>query len=113
MIQIKRVNQRVIRLLNGLIQLKENILRDVGLCRLYTFNYPLLVEHILREAKLYREMVMELERRGFLSVKDQRETELFWNQIMMEHAQFISGLLDPTECELMETADHFARKYKE
>lgn len=37
-----------------------------------------------------------------------RETELFWNQIMMEHALFIRGLLDPTECELLETADMFA-----
>ena len=30
---------------------------------------------------------------------------------MMEHAQFIRGLLDPTECELMETADGFAENY--
>lgn len=30
---------------------------------------------------------------------------------MMEHAQFIRGLLDPTECELMETADGFAEDY--
>lgn len=113
MLRVKRINQRVIRLLNGLIQLKENILRDVGLCRLYTFNYPLLVEHILREAKLYREFVMELERRGFISQRDQKETEMFWNQIMMEHAQFIRGLLDPTECELMEKANEFAKEYKE
>lgn len=40
-----------------------------------------------------------------------RETELFWNQIMMEHALFIRGLLDPTECELLETADMFAGDY--
>ena len=37
--------------------------------------------------------------------------ECFWNQIMMEHARFIRGLLDPTECELMETADGFAKDY--
>lgn len=36
---------------------------------------------------------------------------MFWNQIMMEHAQFIRGLLDPTECKLMETADAFAGGY--
>ncbi|MDD6066972.1 MAG: DUF2935 domain-containing protein, partial [Firmicutes bacterium] len=30
---------------------------------------------------------------------------------MMEHAAFIRGLLDPTECELMETADNFAGDY--
>ena len=30
---------------------------------------------------------------------------------MMEHALFIRGLLDPTECELLETADMFAGDY--
>ena len=32
---------------------------------------------------------------------------------MMEHAQFIRGLLDPTECKLIETADGFASDYCE
>ena len=32
---------------------------------------------------------------------------------MMEHAQFIRGLLDPTESELMEKANEFAKEYKE
>ena len=30
---------------------------------------------------------------------------------MMEHAQFIQGLLDPTECELIEKANGFAKDY--
>ncbi len=30
---------------------------------------------------------------------------------MMEHALFIRGLLDPTECELVETANAFAGDY--
>lgn len=80
-------------------------------CRLYTANYPLLIEHILREAKLYRQTILELENRGRISAPDLKNLELFWNQIMMEHAQFIRGLLDPTECELMETANGFAEDY--
>lgn len=40
-----------------------------------------------------------------------RQTEQFWNQIMMEHALFIRGLLDPCENELLETADSFAKDY--
>ena len=39
------------------------------------------------------------------------ETESFWNQIMMEHAQFIRGLLDPCETELYSAADGFAKEY--
>lgn len=108
---VRRLNQRALRLLNGLIEFKEKILQEVGACNLYTANYPLLIEHILREAKLYRQIVSELEQNGRISSNDLRTAEVFWNRIMMEHAQFIRGLLDPTECELMETADSFADDY--
>jgi len=40
-----------------------------------------------------------------------KEVELLWNQIMMEHALFIRGLLDPTENELINTADNFVCEY--
>lgn len=109
--QVRMLNQQMLRSLNGLISFKEEILREVTRCRLYTANYPLLIEHILREAKLYRQMITELEQRGRIAAPDLRNLEIFWNQIMMEHAQFIRGLLDPTECELIETADGFAEDY--
>ena len=109
--QINNLNRRILSLLNGLISFKERVLQEVLSCRLYTTNYPLLLEHIIREAKLYRQFVSELVQRERLPVQDMREVELFWNQIMMEHAQFIRGLLDPTECALMETADGFADDY--
>ena len=109
--QVRMLNQQMLRSLDGLISFKEEILREVTGCRLYTTNYPLLIEHILREAKLYRQMILELEQEGRITAPDLRNLEIFWNQIMMEHAQFIRGLLDPTECELMETADRFAEDY--
>lgn len=109
--QVRRLNRKMLQSLNGLISFKEQILREMTTCRLYTTNYPLLIEHILREAKLYRQIISELERRGRISMPDLKNLEMFWNQIMMEHAQFIRGLLDPTECELIETADEFAEDY--
>lgn len=109
--QVRRLNRKMLQSLNGLISFKEQILREMTMCRLYTTNYPLLIEHILREAKLYRQIISELERRGRISMPDLKNLEMFWNQIMMEHAQFIRGLLDPTECELIETADEFAEDY--
>ncbi|MDE7431938.1 MAG: DUF2935 domain-containing protein, partial [Lachnospiraceae bacterium] len=108
---VRMLNQQMLRSLNGLISFKEEILREVTRCRLYTTNYPLLIEHILREAKLYRQIISELEKGGRISVPDLKNMEIFWNQIMMEHAQFIRGLLDPTECELIETANGFAEDY--
>lgn len=109
--QVRMLNRRMLQLVNELIEFKEQILKDVTDCRLYTSNYPLLIEHILREARLYCEMITELERRGWIAPKDQKTMELFWNRIMMEHAQFIRGLLDPSECELMKTACGFADDY--
>lgn len=108
---VKMLNQQMLKSLNGLISFKEEILREVTRCRLYTTNYPLLIEHILREAKMYRQIILEIEKWGKISVPDLKNLEIFWNQIMMEHAQFIQGLLDPTECELIKTADGFAEDY--
>ena len=109
--RVRQLNQNVLRLINGLIAFKEKILQEVTSCDLYTANYPLLIEHILREAKLYRQIMTALEEKGCMPLQDMKEAEMFWNQIMMEHALFIRGLLDPKECELMETADNFAGDY--
>lgn len=109
--RVRTLNRTALRLLDGLIAFKEALLRRVLRCEMFTLNYPLLIEHILREAKLYRKFVEMLERDGDLSECAMKENERFWNQIMMEHAQFIRGLLDPCETELFCTADTFAKKY--
>ncbi|MGN1179989.1 MAG: DUF2935 domain-containing protein, partial [Suilimivivens sp.] len=111
-LQIRSINQRALRLLREIIAFKEKILGEVLRCRLFTGNYPLLIDHILREAKLYLSYVEELENYGAIRPETRRSVELFWNRIMMEHALFIRGLLDPTEEELIHTADGFADDYR-
>lgn len=110
---VQQLNERALFLLDGLIEFKETILKEVGVCRLFTLNYPLLIEHILREAKLYRDTVWELMRKGDSCFQTLQEIEKFWNQIMMEHALFIRGLLDPSEEELIRTANGFAMDFAE
>lgn len=110
--EVKQLNQTSIRLLNGLIQLKENLIHNVLNCRLFTINYPLLLKHILREAKLYRTYVTNYENGRDFDCQNMRQIEQFWNQIMMEHALFIRGLLDPSENALIETSDGFAKDYE-
>lgn len=110
---IDQLNRKAIHLLDELIEFKESILREVEEGCLFTFNYPLLIQHILREAKLYRSILTDLVEDQRVSYKKIRDQEMFWNQIMMEHAWFIRGLLDPTETELIESADHFAVEYGE
>lgn len=160
--QVERLNERALRLLDGLIGFKEEILREVTECHLYTANYPLLIGHIIREAKLYRCLLRKLqgyevdvccelqvyEKNGCCQLRAYERTdgcgeqiyertdrckaqsyencerhspdgccglpavEIFWNQIMMEHALFIRGLLDPSEEELIVAADSFAKEYR-
>ncbi|MGN0522435.1 MAG: DUF2935 domain-containing protein [Eubacterium sp.] len=109
--QVRALNRNALKLLDGLIAFKECILRNVLQCDMFTANYPLLIEHVIREAKLYRKYVKMLEENGDLPNESMREIECFWNQIMMEHAMFIRGLLDPSESELFKTADSFACEY--
>lgn len=108
---VRKMNRRALCVLDGLIGFKESILKCVLQGEMFTLNYPLLIEHILREAKLYRKYIEILEQDGDLRESSMKDTECFWNQIMMEHAQFIRGLLDPCETELFCTADNFARDY--
>lgn len=110
---VQHLNDAAINLLDGLIDLKQRILNDVLVCSIFTVNYPLLIEHILREAKLYRQYVWMLQNGMDINSMDMKQVELFWNQIMMEHALFIRGLLDPTQEELIDTADSFANEFKE
>ncbi|MDO5785161.1 MAG: DUF2935 domain-containing protein [Eubacteriales bacterium] len=109
--QIKQLNQTALRLLNGLIGFKEKILHRMLNCSMFTMNYPLLIEHIIREAKLYQTFLSNAERGVDLDGQSMRETEIFWNQIMMEHAMFIRGLLDPAEDELVNASHNFAEEY--
>lgn len=111
--RVRQLNNEALKLIGGLIDLKQDILDDVNSCQLYTANYPLLIEHIIREAKLYYSTIEQLNECGELSPVCQKGMEAFWNQIMMEHALFIRGLLDPSEEELIETADGFAEDYRE
>lgn len=108
--QVKQLNRMALRLLQGLIDFKEKILNRMLHCCMFTINYPLLMEHIIREAKLYQSFVCGVEH-GDLDTQSMKETESFWNQIMMEHALFIRGLLDPAEHELVETSNTFAQEY--
>lgn len=110
---VKMLNCNAIKLLDGLINLKERILDGMLSCTLFTVNYPLLIKHILREANLYRSFIIDLENGIDIDDKDIRETELFWDQIMMEHALFIRGLLDPSEGELVNASNNFANEYKD
>lgn len=106
------INERAIELISSLIQFKSTILSNVLSCKMFTMNYPLLIDHIMREARLYLRMVQQLQSgKEFDIEKEALEQELFWNRIMAEHSKFIRGLLDPSEEDLIHTADNFGKEF--
>lgn len=110
--RVADINQRAISLVTALIQFKENILNNVLSCKMFTVNYPLLIVHIIREARLYLLTLQRLQNREEINIeKEAYEQEFFWNRQMAEHAKFIRGLLDPTENDLFNIANDFGNEF--
>jgi hypothetical protein len=110
--RVQVLNEEAIRLVTGLIQFKTHLLNSVLSCRIFTNNYPLLIDHILREAKLYLSMLNKLQNRDVTeTVKELADQEVFWDRIMAEHAKFIRGLLDPSEVDLFNKANMFGKTF--
>lgn len=110
--QVYSINQRAIELIEALIEFKSVVLSNVLSCSMFTVNYPLLIDHIMREAKLYLTMVKQLQTGEHMDThKEALNQEMFWNRIMAEHAKFIRGLLDPTEEELFLATNNFGNQF--
>jgi hypothetical protein len=110
--RVAALNQRAIGLISALIQFKEAILSNVLSCKMFTVNYPLLIVHIIREAKLYLLTIQRLQNREEINYeKEAIDLEFFWNRQMAEHAKFIRGLLDPTENDLISKANEFGKEF--
>jgi hypothetical protein len=112
--QVYALNSAAMTCLTAFIAFKTKLLNDVASCRLFMNTYWLLLDHILREARFYYNMLMKLQTRtGFNTPQDLAMQEAFWNQIMAEHSKFIRGLLDPTEETLFQTANMFGNEFDE
>lgn len=109
---ISMLNRQTLPMIERLIEFKQTVLNNVLSCKMYTTNYPLLIQHIMNEAKMYHTLLTKVENRTFLTRQEVHEQELFWNDIMKEHAWFIRGGLDPTEENLIRTANQYAEDYK-
>lgn len=110
--RVSELNQMTINATTALANFKDKLLKDVLSCRVFTLNYPLLIDHILREARLFINSLVKLQNRTVVDLSQEAiENEAFWNRIMAEHSKFIRGLLDPTEEQLFNTADMFGKEF--
>jgi hypothetical protein len=106
------LNSRILEAVEDIIRYKTVILNGMLNCTLFTFNYPLLIDHIRREAMFYHRLLSRLQDRIEVDiVREAVEQQRFWNRIMAEHAKFIRGLLDPTEEALIQTANRFGNEF--
>lgn len=108
------LNQKIMNVLNVVIKMKCTLKENVSKCNMFIGLYPTMIEHDLEEALFYFSMLTKLQKRIDMDInKEIVKQEGFWNEIMGEHAQFIRGLLDPTEEDLIKMADKFADEFEE
>ena len=110
---VRRLNTDAVAATKYIIRYKTKVLSEVSACRIFSFNYPLLLEHTRREALEYLNEIENLQK----GTPDQAEPNYpsiiaFWNHIMQEHAEFIRGMLDPSERELFALADQFRERFE-
>ena len=67
--RVSILNLRAMRLVTALAQFKTMILSGVISCRIFTNNYPLLIDHILREAKFYFQLMQRLQSREEINLE--------------------------------------------
>ena len=110
--KVEEFNERVIDATKGLINLKTEVLEGMLDCKLFTWNFPLLIEHIRREARFFVDHLRRLQMRKAMDPAEEIINEkVFWDRIMAEHSLFIAHLLDPTETDLIMTAENFAQRF--
>jgi hypothetical protein len=75
-------------------------------------NFPLLVDHISREANYFRNRLAELSQGKLEPLQDAIIDEnVFFLKIMADHAKFIGHLLDPSERKLVDQAREFSHDF--
>ncbi|WP_025700918.1 DUF2935 domain-containing protein [Paenibacillus forsythiae] len=75
-------------------------------------NFPLLVDHVSREANYFRNRLEELNTGRLEPLPDAIIDEnVFFLKIMADHAKFIGHLLDPSERKLVEQAREFSNDF--
>lgn len=106
---VDEINREVMMLLNDLQAFQKSLLEDVLACRVFTVNYPLIIDHIIRETTHYMMMLeMLMNKETQLGPREFALEQVFWNNNLAEHAKFTDGLLDPSETVLKNKAGALA-----
>ncbi|HHU63096.1 MAG TPA: DUF2935 domain-containing protein [Clostridiales bacterium] len=100
----------LINAVKDIIEFKAKLLRLLIQCKAEPgSNYPLLLDHIRREAMHFLNLLRTPVAKDPLSMLLQEE--VFWLRIMKEHIEFIIHLLDPSERELINQAQELRKTF--
>ena len=108
--QLENINCRAKNLMEDVLVLKNKMLDLILECEVFATMYPEMLEHLIEEAELYLETLDALKDHELLEKTFCNQLD-FWNHIMGEHAEFIDGLLDPSEKDLKARAEKFIKIY--
>lgn len=110
---IRKFNEEVHVAVSHIWVFKRKVLGLILTCQLPgANNFPLLVDHVSREANYFRNRLSELNLGRLEPLPDAIIDEnVFFLRIMADHAKFISHLLDPSERKLVEQANNFSQDF--
>lgn len=110
--QIKTFNNQVYQAVCSIWAYKRKVLGLTLRCEIRSNNYPLLVDHISREAAYFANRLIELNEGKLLPLPEAIIKEnIFFLKIMADHAKFIGHLLDPSERKLVIQAREFSHDF--
>lgn len=110
---VRKLNEESIELVHGFRNFKRNLLILIINCKVSGFNFPLLVDHIAREAEYFMRTLKKFNKGVLEPIQDAIINEnVFWLKIMMEHSRFIASLLDQSERNLVNTARKFGDDFE-
>jgi len=110
---IRKFNEEVYVAASNIWIFKRKVLGLILQCKLPGGNnFPLLVDHVSREANYFRNRLSELNQGNLEPLPDAIIDEnVFFLRIMADHAKFIGHLLDPSERQLVEQARNFSHDF--
>lgn len=111
--QVSGLNQKAMVLTTSFAEFKAMVSDQVTQCCLATNLFPSQLEHVYREALFYLKILKRLQNNQFVDARvDLLEQEVFWDEIMGEHAEFVAHFLDPSEKKLCQKARDLARRFE-
>jgi len=109
---IRTFNNYVYQAAASIWAYKRKVLGLVLRCEIQSNNFPLLVDHISREAAYFANRLKELNEGRIVPLPEAIIKEnVFFLKIMADHSKFIGHLLDPSERKLVEQAREFSHDF--